>query len=697
MRAPLGWVAVGAILGAWTWPEVPLWFSTVAMAMGAAILRSQPTPTRSLWLCLFGLGLGGFAGHLQPAAPAFRSPMIGRVLSTSGQSAMVRTDTGKAWMRFGPGGPRQGEWISADVVPGRARPVLPGGWQSERRPRLAKALPVRVRSWVGQSVDAEETTNAEGLLYAPILKALATGDRGEVPSPQLTLLRNTGTIHLLAISGLHVGMVAAGGAFIGWLLSRPMVLFGWVVLARLGPALGALLAAGTYGTLVGWPVSTQRAAWMIAAGATATVVGRGVSPWQLIGIAALAVVLQDPSAVASLGFLMSFGAVAALIGWMPWATAWLRPSHPWLLRRIGQSLAATLAATLGTLPVTAWVFQQVAPSAPLANLIAVPLFAGIAVPMSLLGHHINAPYLLTIADRAVEWTMTWLTWVDWGTVSVAVGPIGATLLAATIFASSRPKIALLLGVIAFFPPHNTSKFEVIFPDVGQGSSVLISFPDGKKWLVDGGPPGSALCQWLRRSGVRELDAVFLSHPDIDHIGGLSQVIDGIKVHRLWVPRRPKVDERRFHNLWRDAHQKGIPSGVFGNAHGSNDNNEGLVIRTRLGAHSFLLMGDLGADPESRMVDRLSHFSVVQVGHHGSKTSSSIDFIQRTAPIYAVIQAGKNNRYGHPAAEVVERWSPKTVLRTDMLGTLRFQSDGKNLKTEHWSPTTGWASVSRQLP
>jgi competence protein ComEC len=510
-------------------------------------------------------------------------------------------------------------------------------------------------------------------------------------------LRNTGTIHLLAISGLHVGMVAAAGAFLGWLLTRPLVLARRVVLARLGPALGALLAAGTYGTLVGWPISTQRAAWMIAVGATATVLGRKVSPWQLLGLAALAVVLRDPSAVASLGFLMSFGAVAALIAWMPWATAWIQPSHPWLIRWIGRSLAATLAATLGTLPVTAWVFQQVAPSAPLANLVAVPLFAGIAVPMGLLGHHMNTPAFLTIADHAVRWAMTWLAWVDWGTITLAVGPIGAGMLAATIFASSRPKIALIMGAMALIPSPQHSGFEVIFPDVGQGSSALISFPNGKKWLVDGGPPGNALCHWLRRSGVRELDAVFLSHPDNDHIGGLIPVLDGIKVNRLWVPRRPKLDERRFHDLWRDAHQKGIPTRVFGEAPGSDDNNEGLVIRTRFGAHSFLFMGDIGADAEARMTVSLSPFSVVQVGHHGSKTSSSINFIRRSAPEYAVIQAGNGNRYGHPAPEVVARWNPKRVLRTDILGTLRFRSDGVILKTDHWGPSVGWSSTARQLP
>lgn len=697
MRAPLGWVAAGAVLGAWTWPEAPLWFSTVAMATGAVVLLTKPTPWQILWLWLFGLGLGGVSGHLQPAPPTFRNHLVGQVLSKSGRSALLRTDTGKAWVHFGPNGPRQGEWISAAVLPGIVRPVLPGGWQPARRAVLARALRVRVKNWAGQYADIPSVKNTERLLYGPILKALATGDREDVPQAQLNLLRNTGTIHLLAISGLHVGMVAGAGAFLGWALSRPLVIVRNAALARLGPALGALLAAGTYGTLVGWPVSTQRAAWMIAAGATATVIGRRVSPWQLLGMAALAVVLQDPSAVASLGFLMSFGAVAALIGWMPWATGWLRPSHPRVIHWVGRSLAATIAATLGTLPVAAWVFQQVAPSAPLANLIAVPLFAGIAVPLSLLGYHMDTPVLLSIADHAIGWTMTWLAWVDWGTISLAVGPIGATLLGAAIFASSRPKIALLLVACAFLPPAQPSDFEVTFPDVGQGASALISFPDGKKWLIDGGPPGRALSQWLRRSGIRELDAVFLTHPDIDHMGGLIQVIEDIKVHRLWVPRRPKMSERRFHNLWRDAHQKGIPSSVFANVPGSDDNNEGLVIRARFGAHSFLFLGDIGADAEARMTDHLSPFSVVQVGHHGSKTSSSIGFIRRSAPKYAVIQAGNGNRFGHPAPEIVNRWGAEKVLRSDILGTLRFRSDGEFLKTEHWSPKKGWAAVVRQLP
>jgi competence protein ComEC len=412
------------------------------------------------------------------------------------------------------------------------------------------------------------------------------------------------------------------------------------------------------------------------------------------------VIIFDPAQVESIGCWMSFGSVGALIGWMPVWNQWLGPHHPRIVRWVWASLGTTTVATMGTLPVTAWIFQSIGLGAPLANLVAIPLFAGVAVPTAMIGFHgpdTGADTWLRISDATIGWSMTWMKWADMGSLAPAIGPISAAILGISVLLYRRPRWALLLAMIAFVQPSLArTDFEITFPAIGQGGAALVSFPDGRRWLIDGGPPGNRLLHWLRRNGIRKLDAVFLTHPDIDHLGGLIPVIQSIQVNTLWAPRRPLPTENRFHALWRDANQKGVHTAVFGPPSTSSDNDNSLVVRLRHGKHQFLLTGDIGITAEHRMVQHLEQMTVVQIPHHGSKSSSSEQFIAVTDPLFAVAQAGKQNRYGHPHPSVVERWGPDRCLRTDQDGTIRFTSDGEKVSVFSWIPRNGWRNRTEEM-
>jgi len=292
----------------------------------------------------------------------------------------------------------------------------------------------------------------------------------------------------------------------------------------------------------------------------------------------------------------------------------------------------------------------------------------------------------------------------------AVGAMAVPGLAVASMLASRPIWAILLALACLLPRCDRGEQLIVtFPDVGQGGAALVEWPDGRRWLVDGGPPSTRVLHWLRRSGVRRLDAVVLSHPHPDHMGGLHPVIKALDVGSLWAPQRPQQDGSAFSSLWNEAAERGISLRVAGDpglpvihpeqtwttSGRANINNRSLVLRLTYGQHSFLLTGDIESEAENYLHHRLEPSTVVQVPHHGSRTSSGSAFVAQVRPRWAVVQAGRNNRFGHPAPEILSRWGPARILRTDRDGTIRFISDGQRLQVDTWHPSTGWRPVDRR--
>jgi competence protein ComEC len=716
MRVPFAWIALGAVVGSWVWP---LWRpdpteSTIATVLMAVILLLSPTRLMTMCLLISGFLLGTTAVGNQIGPRPTQQHLLGEVLERSGRTARVRTASGTVFIDLSTPPPAVGTTITAWVKERHTRAILPGAWDPKTTRQRFKASSLRAIEWAPIGPTTKPPPISIHHPYSGVLLALSTGDRSQIDQELKQLMRRTGTIHLLSISGLHVGMMAAFGTLLFWTLSRPLVLYGWPTFARILTFIGSTGTACAYGQLVGWPVSTQRAAWMVAAVSLAALLERTPNAWQLLGLAALAVLLNEPAQVGSLSFILSFGAVAGLIGWVPVLTSWIPPNTPRLVRWFTSSICATIAAMLGTSPVSFWVFQELSPSSPLANLVVVPIFAGLVVPAALLGANLPQGWgdlLLSIAASGIDLSYQWLKLCDWGTISPAISPFGALLLSISVLLYSRPRWAVLLALLSFaHPTPLKSSFEVIFPAVGQGSAALITWPNGDHWLIDGGPPGRSLLHWLRRSGIRKIDTVFLTHPDNDHIGGLLPIIDGMEVGHLWSPRRPMNSEKSFRSFWLQAAKNGVtlhlssedhPNIIYPTAASApidalTDNDMSLVLLVQHGQHRFLFTGDISRKIEKQLIDHIGPMTVVQVPHHGSTSSSSMAFVNKTRPSIAVIQAGKGNRFGHPHPTIIQRWNPKRVVRTDKYGSIRVRSNGENLHVDHWTSKTGWVSVAKQF-
>lgn len=693
------WMAAGSVWGAaaWTSGFAQAQEATIACIALSALLSVIGHRLFRPLLLAIGFALASTSAALRPPTSKTNKHIVGSVLERTNYSALIRTAKGEIKLKL-TDPPLVGRQITAWIRPDKSATQLPGEFSVVGRHERLGIFRARAISWSEVDKPIDQLRNLDHLRYGGIIHALANGNRALVPERDTETMRRAGTIHLLAISGLHVGMVAGMGGMLAWLLSRPLI--SWPRLARLFPVLGAIGMAILYGQIVGWPVSTQRAAMMVTIGVITHLHGRHVHPWHVWALALLLVIISDPAQVESIGCWMSFGSVAALIGWMPGWNRWLDADQPRIIRWLWVSLGTTTVATLGTLPVTAWIFQTLGLGAPLANLVSVPLFAGLAVPATMIGFHgpqTGSATWLQIADTTIGWSMAWMEWTDLGSWAPAIGPYGALLLGFGLMLYTRPRWALLLVVLAFVRPTGLrTAFELTFPAIGQGGAALVSFPDGRRWLIDGGPPGNRLLHWLRRRGIRKLDAVFLTHPDSDHLGGLIPVVHALQVNTLWAPRRPRPDERSFHALWRDASLNGTRTAIFGPTPTSNDNDSSLVLRLRHGQHQFLLTGDIGIRAEQRMEPHLQPMTVVQIPHHGSKGSSSEGFIAATNPYFAVAQAGMGNRYGHPHPSVIEKWGPQRCLRTDQDGTIRFLSDGRKVSVASWIPRNGWRNRTEQL-
>ncbi len=728
--APFGLAAFAVGAGAWAGPllQVPpsqtaAGCAALALVAGVGAWRAQEqAAAASLLAGAVLLGLGLASPRLPPDLPK-EVHLIGRVATRSGPAAELRTTQGSMWLFFPDTAPQRGTQVAAWANRVRPEAVLPGAFSHSRRHRLAQRPQLRVRAWIplGPTSTAPSARRFAGLAHAGLLFALASGDRSGVDGQTAALLNRTGTRHLLAISGLHVGLVSALAMGLMEAIVGPLRLLGWARLAGLLSGGFAVSVAVLYADSVGWPVSTQRAVVMVSVVAVGRVLHRDNAPANLLGLAALVVLIGEPDQVRSPGFLLSFGAVAGMLTMTPWLLRWVPPDLPWPVVWLARGVAATLGAQLGTLPVTAWLFQEVAPMGVAANLFAGPLLGVVAVPGALAGLHLPDSRLgedlaqgaLWVADGAAAGALSLLQVLDTVPWRPAVGPVGAAALAAALATRRQPWLGVLLLGLALFPWPRFSPKELVvtFLSVGQGDASLVEFPDGRRWLIDGGPQPRAVVSWLRRRGVRRLDAVVLSHPHPDHGSGLQAVLEELTVDELWVPRPPEHGEQAYWNLWRTAFARGVvvrgpqdapgpglsvlhPHAGFVAAKRRRVNEESLVLRVQHGETSFLFPGDIEGGAEAVLVGRLPPTDVVKVPHHGSRSSSSRAFAEAAQASLVVVSCGRQSRVGPPPAEALAAWRDAALVRTDRDGTVEVRSDGRQLALRSWTPDAGWNPLPR---
>ena len=547
-------------------------------------------------------------------------------------------------------------------------------------------------------VKAANRTRAAG-----VLAAITTGSRHALAQEQWDRFTVTGTSHLMAISGLHVGLAGTAAFFALYLLSGVLRFPGSSIRASL---LGGALIAGLYAAISGFGVPAQRAIVMLALVAVTICRGRMVTPSRILAIAALGVFVVNPLASMTPGFHLSFGAVVILL-WF--ARHFWRPDgpggKPWVVFRQLVSMQAVLL--LGLMPLTAMIFQRVSLVAPLVNLGAVPVFSFVTVPAALLG--IAAlPVSTWLGETAflasaasIGWVESWIgefAALDFSAVLLAKQPgyfviLLWLLLLWVVLPRGWPGRGVSLIAVAIVLTHKPAPpppgcFDGHILDVGQGLAVVVRtnrqvllYDTGIAYRSGGTVAMQVVIPFLHYQGIDRIDKLVVSHSDLDHAGGFRDVIENIKVVRVaW--NEPGAAGNVFQC---NAGQAWAIDGVtFRVLHPSSTffasgNDGSCVIEVSAGKKRMLLTGDIEMAAEMHLVETgaFNEASIVIVPHHGSLTSSSPALVNALDTEFAIVSAGFANRWGFPKERVVKRWEGggARVLNTATSGAASFRVCG----------------------
>lgn len=560
-----------------------------------------------------------------------------------------------------------------------------------------------VRTQVAAWIDS----HAGSKRAASLLRALAIGDQAAISARDWRIFQNTGTAHLIAISGFHVGMVGACGAFGVWLLG--WLFPGWMmrVNRRQVQAVAAFACALAYGLVAGWSLPVQRTVWMILWVCLCLCSRRHLSAWNGLSFALLTLLLMDPLAVLDNGFWLSFLGVA----WLVYALSAAAPTPWW--RGFWR---AQWVSSLGLAPIGAFLFQQVPLAGVAVNLLAVPALSLCVIPLLLSAvalrfiHEALGAALLRGCALLARWfldALSGLSQLPWANLYISSPPWAVLVLASTgvaVYLLPRGvagrRLGLLLCLPLLFPQRDAPEhgaFDIIALDVGQGLAVAIRtrrhallFDTGAAWGDDFNYGDAAVVPGLRAMHVHQLDALVISHNDGDHAGGAAAIIGALAPKRVFTgPDVPFGEACLAGKSWR---WDGVrftflhPPAFFPRL--GNENS--CVLQVRSGHSSVLITGDASTLIEARLLreqgDSL-RADLLVLGHHGSHTASSAGFLDGVRPRYALVSAGYRNRFGHPAPEVVARLRARGIvmLETSASGQiwLRWDARGHITRARHW--------------
>ena len=597
---------------------------------------------------------------------------------------------------------------------------------------------VSFRTKVARQIEMSTSQTA-----ASILNALILGDRSAISHTVRDMINRAGLGHLLAISGLHIGIVASFSFFVcRWLLSYCPWLIRHARVKKVAAIL-SILPALLYGCFSGMSPSTQRAVIMVCAFMMTFLVERENDVLNTLAVAAFIILVVFPPSLFLVSFQLSFAAVWIIIMGMAYLPSFSKPESSFVaksLRYVISFFAVSFLATLGTLPLVMYYFHQVSLIGWLANVIGIPLIGFLVVPMGLVSTvlatvSIKAAgfgfYLCgTIVDAAFA-MIELLAGLDFA----AIKTISPSILEMICFyailgslfyirKSALPKYLILLAClvmsldVAYWTHRRyfSDDLRVTVFDVGQGFGSLVEFPKGKTMMIDGGGFSDnsvfdvgerIVAPYLWQNKIKTVDFLVLSHPNSDHINGLTYIAKHFNVKTVWT-NGEAAKTFAYDAFVKAVHDSQIYMPAFGDiprqqtlnkvtirilhpagdfsispimSKYSNSNDHSIVVKLIYNQSSILFPGDIEAAAEREMVSLSTSdlkSNVLISPHHGSKSSSTDIFLTKVDPETIIIPAGYNNRFGFPHPSVLEKYKKITnqIYRTDLHGAIIIETDGR---------------------
>lgn len=557
---------------------------------------------------------------------------------------------------------------------------------------------------------------------ASVMKAMLLGEKGTLDREVKSLYQQNGIIHILAISGLHLSIIGMG-------LYKILAKMRFPIAVNIIVSIGLMYC---YGTMTGMGTSMIRAYIMFVLHLCAKLVGRTYDLYTALVIAALCILVQQPLYLLHSGFLFSFGAVCGIGLFLPAVERNLLTGS-----RIEKLLLSGTAVSISTLPVYLCFYYEFPPYSVLLNLIVIPCMTlvlvsglcciGLASCFLPLGMLVSYPghMILWFYEKSCDWCMNlpghkWIT----GCPQVWQIVLFLGIMAGVILWEHRmPKMLFWQGVLCallVFTVRLPRGLEITMVDVGQGDCLYLSEDSGIRFLIDGGSSSKSdvadyqILPFLKYKGADYLDAVFVTHPDSDHENGIRAWLEeyeeiGIEIGVLVLPdvaEECKTEEYR--ELEKLAAATGVPvhyicagevihySEVMLTCmhpskgwYSEDTNAYSIVLYLTYGNFSALFTGDLEGEGEQMVLDQIEggefaretaeRLTLLKVAHHGSRNSTSVEFLEAVSPRIALISAGENNSYGHPHQETLERLEEcgAETLITYESGAITIRTDGKN--------------------
>ncbi|KAF3983592.1 MAG: DNA internalization-related competence protein ComEC/Rec2 [Methylococcales symbiont of Hymedesmia sp. n. MRB-2018] len=538
-----------------------------------------------------------------------------------------------------------------------------------------------------------------------LIKALTIGDKQGLSSQQWQIFRDTGTVHLLAISGLHIGLVSA---FAYFLLLRINI-----ILAIRSPqqiaALFAIALAIFYAALAGFSLPTQRALLMLSTVFAAIIWQRNIRTIHILSMALLAVLVFDPLAVLSAGFWLSFLAVGLIVFCL--AGRLLKPRY-W-----NATIKVHCITAMGLSPLLAFYFQQISIISPLANFLSVPVISLLVVPLCLLGVVLIFVYPLfsitafNCADQILQilnWFLSEMALLPFATVTLAEPPVyvvGLAVFGVFLLFSPKGIPARWLAFVFILPLTFQSvekpamgEVEINLLDVGQGLSAVVQtknrlllFDTGAKFSGQYDMGNAVVIPFLKHKALKAIDTLIISHGDNDHIGGMRSILKHVKVSKLLTSVSEQLvayDAQSCYAgqswLWDQVLFEILSPPLNNKLIGKNNNS--CVLKISAGENSLLLTGDIEENAEKWLIKHAAaqlSSDVLVAPHHGSKTSSSLDFLEHIQAKFVLIPAGYRNQFLFPHRQVLERYKKmnSVVLNTADDGALIIKLNPNKIAVE----------------